>query len=57
MAQSHRLLRAVQAAPSVSFVLEDDLFGERDEGDTVNVKSLAHAAGVNSLTIDKFEGR
>lgn len=54
-AQNNRLLRAVQAAPTVRFVLEDAQHNA--ESGATNVKSLAHAAGVNSIAIDKFEGR
>ncbi|KAL2350723.1 WD40-repeat-containing domain protein [Cryomyces antarcticus] len=59
-AQTTRLLHALQPAPSISFSNGrkarsiDDTVGGRD-GVTHNY--LAHPAGVNTIAIDKFEGR
>lgn len=63
-AQNERLLATIQAAPDVSFSLCNA--GHSGSGDDsadsktkrpVRPSSVAHAAGVNSIAIDRFEGR
>ena len=58
-AQNHRLLRSLQAAPDVQFALtqpESSSAGyTRSHG--TRPRTIAHAAGVNSIAIDRFEGR
>lgn len=44
--QTARLVRALQPAPWVRFA-----------GTTADGVDVAHAAGVNSLEVDKFEGK
>ena len=59
-AESSRLLHSIQAAPGVRFDGSDapaqSTASSRDvEGEEQDV--WAHQAGVNCLTIDRFEGR
>lgn len=55
-AQSDRLLRSLQAAPKVDFLLGDKQeWTSRSAGYKKRVKP--HTAGVNSIAIDRFEGR
>ncbi|CAK3841490.1 related to DNA excision repair ERCC-8 [Lecanosticta acicola] len=53
-AQNNRLLKALAAAPDVNFALQDA--GAR-ASNTAGIRDVAHAAGVNSIAIDRFEGR
>lgn len=57
-AESSRLLHALEAAPAVRFDGRDSsaaTTGISDGGGSDNI--WAHKAGLNSITIDKFEGR
>ena len=55
-AETSRLLHSIQAAPGVRFDGSDAANSSRDvEGEERDV--WAHQAGVNCLTIDRFEGR
>lgn len=60
-AQSQRLLSALQLAPAVRFGWTPD--GDGAPGDNEDgiprseLNKKAHAAGVNAITIDRFEGR
>jgi len=59
-AQNTRLLQSLQAAPDVRFSL--NLERDRDDGgalerDAAPRRATAHAAGVNSIAVDRFEGR
>lgn len=58
-AQNDRLLKSLQAAPNVKFALkahpEND--GTASEHSASSTKNVAHAAGVSSIAIDRFEGR
>lgn len=57
-AESSRLLHALETAPAVQFDGRDSSAastGRRDGGESDS--AWAHKAGLNSLTIDKFEGR
>ena len=54
-AQHERLLTALQPAPHISFALQQS--AERPRNDSPRTVDLAHAAGVNSIAIDRFEGR
>ncbi|KAK4977491.1 hypothetical protein LTR66_010677, partial [Elasticomyces elasticus] len=62
-AQHTRLLHALQPAPDVSFSPASTGEGRRGGGehgtasDGPTTASLAHATGVNTIAIDKFEGR
>lgn len=61
-AQNNRLLRSLQSAPDVKFVLQapEATYSERGKRDGaihLGTGSKAHEAGVNSITIDRFEGR
>lgn len=64
-AQNERLLRTIQAAPDVTFSLSRErlvLNGAQasEEGSkpqVANPRTAAHSAGVNSIAIDRFEGR
>lgn len=54
-AQNDRLVRALQIAPALEF-------GQREAASDGSSESnartcIAHAAGVNSIEIDRFEGR
>lgn len=57
-AQNNRLLRSLQAAPDINFALTAR---EDDDGDrsaqSSNTRNVAHAAGVSSIAIDRFEGK
>ena len=60
-AHSNRLLQSFQAAENITFALEAPTPIHKVT-DTVQLqpgsaKSVAHAAGVNSIAIDRFEGR
>ena len=60
-AETSRLLSSLQAAPRVRFDGSDEATpvrakGNGDEEDEVG-GIWAHKAGVNSLAIDRFEGR
>lgn len=55
-AQNTRLLYTLQPADNVSLSIKK--VAQDDEGEDVRQKrGVAHPAGVNSITIDKFEGR
>ena len=59
-AQNHRLLRSLQSAPYVQFGLQtpeaaQDGVGTRSGNE--NFGSRTHEAGVNSIAVDRFEGR
>lgn len=60
-AQNQRLLSALQIAPDQRFAWrkEDErgASGNDDRGARAELQSKAHAAGVNAVTIDRFEGR
>lgn len=61
-AQNERLLRSLQAAPDVSFVLKTGTKdGATAEGEArvrlERPSGVAHGAGVSSIAIDRFEGR
>lgn len=62
-AQNEQLLHSLQAAPNVSFGLTRNVAGNRNNtGDatsqrTSRLDAIAHPAGVNSIAIDRFEGR
>lgn len=62
-AQNQRLLGALQIAPYEKFVWRvDDNTASSTESDAgpgarSELRSKAHAAGVNAITIDRFEGR
>lgn len=59
-AQNNRLLQALQNSPHVQFALERQSEHPNDgphQKISLGPASLAHAAGVNSIAIDKFEGR
>ena len=54
-AQHNRLLKSLQSAKDVRLAL-----GQPDENTRngiIQTKDLAHAAGVSSIAIDRFEGR
>lgn len=48
------LLHAIQPAPGIRF---DGSDGQHHDGNLERDTVLAHKAGVNCITIDKFEGR
>lgn len=52
-AQNNRLLKALQPASNVNFALQQSDGSRRD----AHTRDLAHAAGVSSIAIDRFEGR
>ncbi|KAF2159053.1 hypothetical protein M409DRAFT_30474 [Zasmidium cellare ATCC 36951] len=52
-AQNNRLLKALQSASNVNFALQEP-DGSRNDAHT---RDLAHASGVSSIAIDRFEGR
>ncbi|KAK1079192.1 hypothetical protein LTR33_006591 [Friedmanniomyces endolithicus] len=54
-AHNHHLLQALQAAPGVHFSQVG--LGEHEVIDAAYRPPVAHAAGVNSIAIDRFEGR
>ncbi|KAK0856875.1 hypothetical protein LTS02_010477 [Friedmanniomyces endolithicus] len=54
-AQNQHLLQALQAAPNVHFSQVG--LGENEVIDAAYQPPVAHAAGVNSIAIDRFEGR
>lgn len=59
-AQNNRLLKAIQST-DVRFAL-DPQDGSRAGvtaagGSTIKTRDVAHAAGVSSIAIDRFEGR
>ena len=61
-AESDRLLQAIQAAPNVCFDSSDAPARlcdttQHDVGNVDTPDFWAHRAGVNSLVIDRFEGR
>lgn len=58
-AQNSRLLQSLQAAPTVHFALHtaDSESSRLSGGDGPRTKDVAHGAGVNSIAIDRFEGR
>lgn len=61
-AQNHTLLRSLQAAPDVHLALKKSDSSSKDAERPTHVKPsqahpIAHAAGVNSIAIDRFEGR
>lgn len=62
-AQNQQLLGALQIAPDEKFSWRrDDIRATRADGDDdagarSELHAKAHAAGVNAITIDQFEGR
>lgn len=61
-AQNERLLRSLQASPDVSFTVNRGSGGDAGAESEGRVRSnrpsgVAHGAGVNSIAIDRFEGR
>ena len=62
-AETSRLLSSLQAAPGIRFDGSDGATATRvqhrngDEEDEQGVRISAHKAGVNSIAIDRFEGR
>lgn len=58
-AQNIRLLYSIQPAPHIclSHNGKGDNRAERTGDDDAHLTSVAHSAGVNSIAIDKFEGR
>ncbi|KAF2212855.1 hypothetical protein CERZMDRAFT_97353 [Cercospora zeae-maydis SCOH1-5] len=54
-AQHERLLKALQPATLVRFALQPPT--QRPRNDAPRIVDLAHAAGVSSIAIDRFEGR
>lgn len=59
-AQNDRLLRSLQPAPKIHFARQraDDVISKASQSDAVSsARSVAHSAGVNSISVDKFEGR
>ena len=61
-AQNNRLLRSLQAAPNIKFALhapnnDTTSTEEARQNDHSPRSSLAHAAGVSSIAIDRFEGK
>lgn len=52
-AQNNRLLKALQPASGVNFALQPPDISRRD----LHTRDLAHAAGVSSIAVDRFEGR
>lgn len=55
-AQNERLLRSLQPVPKIYFARQrsEDV---AQSNVVANARSVAHSAGVNSIAIDKFEGR
>lgn len=53
-AQNSRLLKALQPATNISFALQPP---STSGNGSHQIKDLAHAAGVSSIAIDRFEGR
>lgn len=56
-AQNSRLLYALQPANDVSLSINKPVDHEAEDGNGRGKGGVAHPAGVNSITIDKFEGR
>ena len=60
-AQTAQLLEILQPAPNVLFDSNDVDISARShrlhDGEDAEYPSWAHRAGVNSITIDRFEGR
>lgn len=57
-AQNDRLLGSLQAADEVNFALTQDAAkGSTGGARPALTRSVAHAAGVSSISIDRFEGR
>lgn len=59
-AQTDRQVRSLYAADHVKLSYkysEHEKRSDDHDGDDLQRKDVAHPAGVNSLTIDKFEGR
>ncbi|GAB7359300.1 hypothetical protein MBLNU230_g5952t1 [Neophaeotheca triangularis] len=59
-AQNDRLLRLIQAAPGVRFSRHKPASDDDADGEDITPrrpKDLAHAAGVSSICVDRFEGR
>lgn len=59
-AQNHRLLQNIQSASHVQFALRPLSRPEHDAGEAPGNgqrPSLAHPAGVNSIEVDRFEGK
>lgn len=54
-AQNNRLLQALAPATDINFALQlPNTTGPRN---TSGTKDVAHASGVSSIAIDRFEGR
>ncbi|MCJ1243868.1 hypothetical protein MMC30_001065 [Trapelia coarctata] len=61
-AETARLLQALQASPDVHFdssnaKVDKDKSKEADDSEDGRIRTWAHPAGVNSLVIDRFEGK
>lgn len=59
-AQHERLLGSLQPAPRIRFARQktDQVTSTVFQSDTVSsARAVAHSAGVNSIAVDKFEGR
>lgn len=56
-AQNSRLLYALQPANDVSLSIKKPIDHEADGENDREKVGVAHPAGVNSITIDRFEGR
>lgn len=61
VAQNQRLLEALQLASNTKFAWRANDSGEALDGEDVRPRGdlypQAHVSGVNSITIDRFEGR
>ena len=57
--QYDRQLRSLASAPNVrlTYRLNDEKVNPPEDDDNLKPRDVAHPAGVNSITIDKFEGR
>jgi DNA excision repair protein ERCC-8 len=56
-AQNSRLLKALHAT-DVKFALDEPGAGSSSTRDVgIRTRDVAHAAGVNSIAVDRFEGR
>lgn len=53
-AQNSRLLKALAPASDVNFALQEPT---ASSANLTGTRDVAHAAGVNSIAIDRFEGR
>lgn len=60
-AQNNRLLASLRGAPNVKFALrtpgEAESSNDNQNDESLEQEPKAHGAGVNSITVDRFEGR